>query len=108
VLTGAAGVVSRFAPSGPVQQVRDQYAFDASADRLCFSVREPFISRVTSADLVFGAIEQGQALEVVSQMPQNGVIFSDGVESDFLQFDSGAIARIAVAEKKVQLVVEAR
>jgi NAD kinase len=108
VLTGAASVVGQFVTTPPVQQVRDRYAFDASADRLCFSVREPFITRVTSAALVFGAIERGQTLEIISQMPQSGVIFSDGVESDFLQFDSGAIARIAVAEKKVQLVVETR
>jgi hypothetical protein len=53
---------------------------------------------------VYGEIGPGQTLEISSHMPQNGVIFSDGVESDFLRFDSGAIASVAIAEKKVSLV----
>jgi NAD kinase len=104
VLTGAARVVEKFVPTDPVKHVREAYAFDASEARLRFSVREPFVSRVTSANLVFGDIGPGQALEIISQMPQNGVIFSDGVEKDFLRFDSGAIARIEIAEKRVELV----
>jgi hypothetical protein len=38
-------------------------------------------------------------------MPENGVIFSDGIESDFLQFNSGIEATISVAEKRGHLVV---
>lgn len=38
-------------------------------------------------------------------MPENGVIFGDGIESDFLQFNSGIEAVINVAEKKGHLVV---
>ena len=105
VFTGAAGVADGvLGTPKAVQQIRNSYAFDPAAERLCFSVREPFVSRVSSAALVFGAIGRDETLEIESQMPQNGVIFSDGVESDFLRFDSGAIARIAVAEKKVALV----
>jgi hypothetical protein len=37
-------------------------------------------------------------------MPQNGVIFSDGVESDFLNFDSGRVAKIGVASRKLHLL----
>jgi hypothetical protein len=33
-------------------------------------------------------------------MPENGVIFSDGIEQDFLQFNSGIEAKISVAKKK--------
>jgi len=33
------------------------------------------------------------------------VIFSDGVESDFLAFNAGAIAAIGLADRKTQLVV---
>ena len=39
-------------------------------------------------------------------MPENGVIFSDGIEKDYLDFISGTIAEITVAEKKVNLVVK--
>jgi hypothetical protein len=38
-------------------------------------------------------------------MGENGVIFSDGIESDFLEFNSGTRATIALAEKKGVLVV---
>jgi len=40
-----------------------------------------------------------------SLMPSAGVIFSDGMESDFLQFNSGAIARVRAAEQRARLVV---
>lgn len=41
-------------------------------------------------------------------MPTNGVIFSDGVEQDFLNFNSGAIGHVGLAAASAQLVVEAR
>ena len=40
-------------------------------------------------------------------MPEGGVIFSDGVESDFLAFNSGAIASIGIAEERAMLVTAA-
>ncbi len=44
-------------------------------------------------------------MNIVSQMPGNGVIFSDGIEADFLEFNSGTRAVITTAEKKGMLVV---
>jgi len=38
-------------------------------------------------------------------MPENGVIFSDGMESDFLNFNSGMDATVTLADKKGRLVV---
>jgi len=38
-------------------------------------------------------------------MPHGGVIFSDGIEEDYLAFSSGTVARIGLAEKKVHLIV---
>jgi hypothetical protein len=38
-------------------------------------------------------------------MPENGVIFSDGIESDSLEFNSGTIAEIGVSEKLVQMYI---
>lgn len=43
-------------------------------------------------------------LILVSHMPENGTIFSDGIESDFLQFNSGTEEEIGLAEKKGHLV----
>ena len=65
-----------------MRAVQDRYRFAWEATRLVFSVREPFVSRVSAAEIVFGPIAEGRQLELVSQMPQNGVIFSDGVEED--------------------------
>lgn len=36
-------------------------------------------------------------------MPRNGVIFSDGVEEDFLTFNSGSIATVGIAGRKLRL-----
>jgi hypothetical protein len=38
-------------------------------------------------------------------MPENGVIFSDGMETDLLEFTSGTRAAVAPAEKKGHLVI---
>lgn len=38
-------------------------------------------------------------------MPENGVVFSDGIETDFLQFNSGTEARIRISDKQGNLVV---
>ena len=40
-----------------------------------------------------------------SMMPTGGVIFSDGVESDFLHFDAGALASIGASRRFASLVV---
>lgn len=107
ILAGAAGVAEGHGCAARLKTLRQNYRFGPGSDHLWFHVREPFASRASQAELVCGKIEDGDALEVVSQMPQNGVIFSDGVESDFLRFDSGTTATIGVAERKLQLVVPA-
>jgi hypothetical protein len=38
-------------------------------------------------------------------MPENGVIFSDGIEADYLEFNSGIVATLGIAEKKGCLVM---
>ena len=58
-------------------------------------------------EIVFGQIEEEEQLSLTSQMPLGGVIFSDGIEQDYLEFSSGVTAQIGVAEKRVNLVVDA-
>ena len=72
---------------------------------LTFSVREPFPSRNTQAGLVFGQVDQKRPLVLSSLMPENGVIFSDGIEEDFVEFSSGTEAVIAPAKRVGHLVV---
>jgi hypothetical protein len=38
-------------------------------------------------------------------MPENGVIFSDGMEADFLQFNAGTEALISLADRRGHLVM---
>ncbi len=72
--------------------------------RLCYVVREPFISKVSQAGIVAGVIDKDELLILESNMPSNGVIFSDGIESDFVAFNSGALAQIGIAEERAFLV----
>jgi hypothetical protein len=70
-----------------------------------YVVREPFASKQSRITHVAGVIAAGESLVLESRMPTGGVIFSDGVETDALAFDSGAIARIGAAEQRTRLVV---
>ncbi len=72
--------------------------------RLVFVVREPFQSKASAVGLAAGMIEPGEALTIESNMPDHGVIFSDGVEADALAFNSGAVATIRTSAKKTRLV----
>ncbi|KLN46894.1 sugar kinase, partial [Providencia rettgeri] len=72
--------------------------------KLQFSVREPFLSKTTGIKWVFGTIEPNSPLALESLMPDNGVIFSDGIEDDFLQFNSGCIVTVKIADTQGLLV----
>ena len=71
---------------------------------LLFVVREPFLSKRTQCGLVAGRVLAGQPLRLESLMPTGGVIFSDGVEADFLRFNAGAVATIGPAAEVARLV----
>ena len=74
-------------------------------NQLMFAVREPFASKKTKVETAAGLITGQSKLVIQSFMPTNGLIFSDGIESDFLKFNSGAIATIGIAEEKANLVL---
>jgi NAD kinase len=82
---------------------RTEFAWDANY--LFFTVREPFPTKITGSSLVFGPVTAETPLTLESRMAENGVIFSDGIEKDFLEFNSGAQAVIRPAERKGLLVV---
>jgi NAD kinase len=72
---------------------------------LRFAVREPFPSRTSQVSLVYGRLAKSEALRLRSLMPENGVIFSDGIEADRLDFNSGTEALITVADRTGRLIV---
>ncbi|MET0079875.1 MAG: hypothetical protein ABW119_15570 [Candidatus Thiodiazotropha lotti] len=72
---------------------------------LFYSVREPFPSAYTGTNLTFGRIAQNKNVEIVSNMPVDGIIFSDGMKQDYLEFNTGKVARNSVADVGGQLVL---
>ena len=74
-------------------------------NELLFAVREPFQSIRTQIGITSGLIKAQNSLVIESLMPSSGVIFSDGVESDFLRFNSGSIATIGIAKETANLVL---
>ncbi len=78
--------------------------FNADSQQLFWCVREPFISPATKAERVCGYIRAGSEMKIGSQMAENGVIFSDGIEQDSIEFNTGTIARFTVADQKALLV----
>lgn len=104
VLTGATGIAAALAGKKPKTANQAVQPYDWDADFLHFSVREPWPSKTSRADITCGRITASAPLFLTSQMPERGVIFSDGIEADFLQFNSGTLAAITVAGKKGRLV----
>lgn len=103
LLTGAAGIAGQ-SMKGAIKELRDK-GFPWDADHLHFTVREPFPSGATQTGLVFGKVTHKQPLQIVSQMAGYGVIFSDGIEADYLEFNSGMTATIEVAKRQGCLVL---
>jgi NAD kinase len=73
--------------------------------RLAWFVREPFPSVATGTDLDFGFLTRGARLRLISEMGEGGVVFADGIESDYLEFVTGQILDVEVAPKRLQLVM---
>ena len=74
-------------------------------DALEFAVREPFPSRSSQATLLCGRVAADARLVMTSLMAEGGVIFSDGIEADYLEFNAGTRVEIAVAERVGRLVI---
>jgi hypothetical protein len=100
----AEGMARQFAGNPQLRFQRPQ--LDWEADRLMFVVREPFVSKTSLANLVCGAITPEAPLLLESHIPEGGVIFSDGVEADYLAFNAGSAATIGLAQRVTQLVVK--
>jgi NAD kinase len=76
--------------------------------QLAWFVREPFPSVASQVELDFGMLGSSgdpSELDAVSEMGEDGVIFADGIEADYLDFLSGQKARLQLAEQRLNLVV---
>jgi NAD kinase len=108
VLNMASGVTTTFGGGPGVLRGKAGQPFRLRWEdpKLVYVVREPFISKSSSANLIAGMVEPGQEMVIESEMASDGVIFSDGVESDYLEFNAGAIARVSAASGKALLVID--
>lgn len=98
VLTGAKAVAGTSLDPGRDAIRARGLPWDAR--RLVFSVREPFPSRSSETGLVFGSIDADRPLRLRSLMPEGGILFSDGVEQDALEFRSGFEAVVDFADHR--------
>ncbi len=104
ITQGAWHVSHYFNQKGKQPPDPEQIEIGWESDHLWFAVREPFLSKTSQASIVFGQIPPRQELVITSHMPDYGVIFSDGIETDYLAFNSGSIAPIRLAERKAHMI----
>jgi NAD kinase len=110
-IAGAFGGTHDAAPDSPLPYSTEPHSAQPysgqpwDASELQFAVREPFPSRSSQTSLVYGRLTKSQQLSVRSLMPENGVIFSDGIEADRLDFNSGTEAQITLAARQGRLIV---
>ncbi len=105
VYAGAAGVIEALGGRVVPPPNGGRLAWDT--EQLVYSVREPFPSVATDTSIVHGAFDDDMPLRITSQMARNGIVFSDGVEADYLEFNSGAELIIGTVPNKAALIVPA-
>lgn len=76
-----------------------------SDEKLIFAVREPFETRYTGTRFVYGEVNVKRKLSLISEMPEGGVIISDGMLDDGIDFNSGCVVEIGIADKKAIVVL---
>jgi NAD kinase len=74
--------------------------------RLRFWVREPWRSVKTGCSLVAGKVTSSTPLQIVSEMGEGGVIFSDGICEDFFDFPAGTTATLTPANHKGKIILD--
>jgi len=103
LMTGAEAVARSLAGKSAPRET--DYSFPWDAPFLRFTVREPFPSRHSAVGMITGEVRAAEPLTIFSETPEGGIIFSDGVEKDAMDFNSGAVATISLAARAGNLVV---
>ena len=107
IIYGAARITNSYHKEFKIDTPKEEdYRFPWDSGYLYFAVREPWESKITKSNIVYGKITYDEVLEIESEMPENGVIFTDGIEKDYVEFLSGTIAKIMVADKEVNLITK--
>jgi NAD kinase len=101
VLTGAQQIMEHFVD---MPKLNLELFKTCSEKKLIYSVREPFPSLYSKVEHCFGEIKGTKKLVLKSETPYNAVIFSDGIQEDFLEFGAGMVAEISVSDTRGLLV----
>ena len=108
VYAGAVGIINALGGevmlNGEVAMPENCGRMDWDENMLLYAVREPWPSKSSQANMVYGVITPENPLTLTSHMSDYGVIFSDGMENDFLAFNAGFTATISIASSKAHLV----
>jgi hypothetical protein len=104
IYAGALAIARHLDPETPPAAPPDPMPWNLN--QLIYNVREPWPSLTTQANLVTGTIKAGESLELASRMPEGGIIFGDGMQVDYVDFNAGVTARIGVAATKLRLVTK--
>ena len=84
---------------------KDPLALPGPEDKqLAYYVREAFPSVSTGTDITSGRVRENETLQVRSEMNEEGVIFGDGIETDFLDFNWGRQVSVGIARETLELV----
>ncbi|PDT91394.1 sugar kinase [Bradyrhizobium sp. Y36] len=102
IITGSLAIAGSLGRPPPLTRYE---ALPWDAPELRFAVREPFPSRHSQTNLVCGRLAPADQLRIRSLMPENGVIFSDGIEADRLDFNAGTEVAIGIAARRGRLIV---
>lgn len=103
IVTGSLGIAAAMRAAG-TGMAGNYHPQPWDTDHLTFAVREPFPSKTSTTQLVYGSVTTRQPLKLRSRMPDHGVIFSDGMEADYLRFTAGMEATISIASTRGCLV----
>lgn len=102
IVTGSLGIAAAMRQRADKTPSHGPQPWDS--DRLTFAVREPFPSKASTTRLIYGEVDSRRPLKLRSRMPDHGVIFSDGMEADYLRFSAGMEATIGIADRRGCLV----
>lgn len=103
VYAGAVGIIN--ALGAEVKMPTNDGRMEWDENLLIYAVREPWQSKNSQANMVFGVIIPDKPLTLTSHMSDYGVIFSDGIEKDYLAFNARLTTTISIAETKAHLIL---
>lgn len=76
-----------------------------TSGQLVWFVREAWPSVATGTTLTEAVVAAGAAVEITSEMDEDGVIFGDGIETDRLEFSWGRRVTLRAAATRLRLLV---